>query len=105
MRVVFMGTPEFGVPSLRELVNRGFQVIAVVTQPDRPAGRGDLGRVSIGRSVVERGVRRVRAVRRGDVEVRRAARVRRTVGIRSGVRLVRGRVARRAVERVIGEGV
>jgi methionyl-tRNA formyltransferase len=39
MRVVFMGTPEFAVPSLVALVESGENVIAVVTQPDRPKGR------------------------------------------------------------------
>lgn len=40
LRVVFMGTPEFACPTLRRLVERGDQVVAVVTQPDRPKGRG-----------------------------------------------------------------
>lgn len=39
MRVVFFGTPEFALPSLRALVGEGFDVAAVVTQPDRPHGR------------------------------------------------------------------
>ena len=39
MRVVFLGTPEFAVPSLRALVGEGFDVVAVVTQPDAPQGR------------------------------------------------------------------
>ena len=39
MRVVFFGTPDFAVPSLRALVGEGFEVCAVVTQPDRPQGR------------------------------------------------------------------
>lgn len=39
MRVVFFGTPEFAVPSLRALVGEGFDVAAVVTQPDAPQGR------------------------------------------------------------------
>ncbi|HEX5417883.1 MAG TPA: methionyl-tRNA formyltransferase, partial [Chloroflexota bacterium] len=39
-RVIFMGSPAFAVPSLRRLVERGVDVAAVVTQPDRPAGRG-----------------------------------------------------------------
>jgi len=49
LRIVFMGTPAFAVPSLRALLNlttiagRPARVVAVVTQPDRPAGRG--GRV------------------------------------------------------------
>ncbi|MFC4076461.1 methionyl-tRNA formyltransferase [Salinithrix halophila] len=38
-RVVFMGTPDFAVPSLRALVDAGLDVAAVVTQPDRPRGR------------------------------------------------------------------
>lgn len=40
MRIVFMGTPEFAVPPLRALLDAGFEVVAAITQPDRPAGRG-----------------------------------------------------------------
>ena len=40
MRILFMGTPEFSVPSLRALVDAGYEVVGAVTQPDRPAGRG-----------------------------------------------------------------
>lgn len=40
MRVVFWGTPDFAVPSLRALGEEGHDVVAVVTNPDRPAGRG-----------------------------------------------------------------
>ncbi|MGD2064518.1 MAG: methionyl-tRNA formyltransferase, partial [Nitrospirota bacterium] len=40
MRVIFMGTPEFAVPSLDALVEAGFEVALVVTRPDKPAGRG-----------------------------------------------------------------
>lgn len=39
MNIVFMGTPEFAVPSLRMLLENGYNVVAVVTQPDRPQGR------------------------------------------------------------------
>jgi methionyl-tRNA formyltransferase len=39
VRVVFFGTPEFAVPSLRALLGEGFDVVAVVTQPDAPQGR------------------------------------------------------------------
>ncbi|MCR8641712.1 methionyl-tRNA formyltransferase [Paenibacillus sp. N1-5-1-14] len=39
MRIVFMGTPEFSVPSLNVLIEEGYNVVAVVTQPDRPKGR------------------------------------------------------------------
>lgn len=37
--VFFMGTPGFAVPSLRTLLDEGYNVVAVVTQPDRPKGR------------------------------------------------------------------
>lgn len=40
MRIIFMGTPDFAVPSLEILLDRGHEVVAVVTAPDRPAGRG-----------------------------------------------------------------
>jgi methionyl-tRNA formyltransferase len=40
MRVVFMGTPAFAVPSLEALARVGHELVAVVAQPDRPAGRG-----------------------------------------------------------------
>src|SRR5512135_639225 len=39
-RVVFMGTPEFAVPSLRALLDEGYEVVAVYTREDQPAGRG-----------------------------------------------------------------
>lgn len=39
-RIIFLGTPEFAVASLRALVEAGFNVVAVVTMPDKPAGRG-----------------------------------------------------------------
>jgi methionyl-tRNA formyltransferase len=39
MKIIFMGTPEFSVPSLQSLINE-FEVSAVFTQPDRPKGRG-----------------------------------------------------------------
>lgn len=40
MRILFWGTPDFAVASLRALDDEGFEVVGVVTQPDRPAGRG-----------------------------------------------------------------
>jgi methionyl-tRNA formyltransferase len=39
-RVIFMGTPDFAVPSLAALLASGYDVVGVATQPDRPAGRG-----------------------------------------------------------------
>lgn len=40
LRIVYMGTPEFAVPSLEVLVENGWNVVAVITAPDRPKGRG-----------------------------------------------------------------
>ncbi|MBO8158518.1 methionyl-tRNA formyltransferase [Thermosyntropha sp.] len=41
MRIVFMGTSDFAVPSLKKLVEEGYDIAGVVTQPDRPKGRGN----------------------------------------------------------------
>lgn len=40
MRIIFMGTPEFAVPSLEVLLRKGWNIVAVVTAPDKPQGRG-----------------------------------------------------------------
>jgi len=40
LRVIFMGTPQFACPTLQRLIDRGDEIPAVVTQPDRPKGRG-----------------------------------------------------------------
>ena len=40
MKILFMGTPDFAIPSLRELIDAGEEIVGVVTQPDKPRGRG-----------------------------------------------------------------
>ena len=40
MRVVFMGTPDFAAASLKKILDDGFDVVGVFTQPDKPKGRG-----------------------------------------------------------------
>lgn len=40
LRIVFLGTPDFAVESLRRIVDGGYNVVGVVTMPDKPAGRG-----------------------------------------------------------------
>ena len=40
LKIVFLGTPEFAVESLRRLVDGGYNIVGVVTMPDKPAGRG-----------------------------------------------------------------
>jgi len=53
-RIVFMGTPEFAVASLKALVDAGFNVVGVITAPDKPAGRGlQLQQSAVKKSAVE----------------------------------------------------
>src|SRR4051812_25710980 len=40
MKIIFAGTPEFAVPALAALIKAGHEIVMVLTQPDRPAGRG-----------------------------------------------------------------
>ena len=40
LRIVYMGTPEFAVEPLKRLVEEGYNIVGVVTTPDKPAGRG-----------------------------------------------------------------
>jgi len=57
MRLVFMGTPETAVPTLRRCLDDGHEVVAVWTQPDRPAGRGNrLVAPPVKQFAVERGL-------------------------------------------------
>ncbi len=57
MRIVFWGTPSFALPSLRALVGEGHDVCAVVTQPDRRAGRGrELRAPEVKRLAIEEGI-------------------------------------------------
>ncbi len=46
LRIVFAGTPDFALPPLQTLINEGCHIVAVLTQPDRPAGRGKQLRAS-----------------------------------------------------------
>ncbi|HUS19527.1 MAG TPA: methionyl-tRNA formyltransferase [Terriglobales bacterium] len=58
MRLIFCGTPHFAVPSLERLVDEGFKVPLVVTQPDRPRGRGmELVASPVKKSAVRRGIK------------------------------------------------
>jgi methionyl-tRNA formyltransferase len=54
LRLVFMGTPAFAVPTLTEIVGQGHEVVAVYTQPPRPAGRGMAERKSPVHDTAER---------------------------------------------------
>jgi methionyl-tRNA formyltransferase len=57
VRIVFWGTPEFAVPALRAIADEGHDVAGVVTQPDRPAGRGrGVSQSAVKREALEMGV-------------------------------------------------
>ncbi len=58
LRIVFMGTPEFAVASLDALLKAGYNVVAVITAPDKPAGRGmQLQQSAIKKYAVEHGLK------------------------------------------------
>lgn len=70
MRLIFLGTPAFAVPSLRRLVEGGYEVVGVVTQPDRPAGRGRrLRKPPVMQVAEEMGLRAIQPVTIRDPEV------------------------------------
>lgn len=57
LRIVYMGTPDFAVEPLRALVDGGYNVVAVVTMPDKPAGRGQkMQRSAVGQYATEQGL-------------------------------------------------
>jgi methionyl-tRNA formyltransferase len=57
MKIVFMGTPDFAVASLRKLVENGCEVVAVVTAPDKPSGRGlHMNQTPVKQYAVSRGI-------------------------------------------------
>ena len=57
-RIVFMGTPDFAVASLKALVENGYQVVGVITAPDKPAGRGrQLSEPAVKKYAVENNLR------------------------------------------------
>ena len=58
LRIVFMGTPEFAVASLKAIVEAGCNVVGVITAPDKPAGRGmQLQQSAVKRFAIERGLK------------------------------------------------
>jgi methionyl-tRNA formyltransferase len=70
MRVVFLGTPEFAIPSLKSLVRSGHDVVGVFTQPDRPKGRGNrLSELPVKIAALELGlaVHQPERIRRPDI--------------------------------------
>lgn len=69
LRIVFMGTPEFAVASLDALVQGGFNVVGVITAPDKPAGRGmKLTESPVKKYAVEKGIEVLQPVKLKDPE-------------------------------------
>lgn len=69
MRLVFMGTPDFAVASLDALVQEGFDVAAVVTAPDKPAGRGQkIHESAVKQYAVSKGIKVLQPLKLKDPE-------------------------------------
>lgn len=69
LKIVFLGTPEFAVESLRRIVDGGYNVVGVVTMPDKPAGRGHkLYQSPVKEFALERGLRLMQPVKLKDPE-------------------------------------
>lgn len=70
LRIIFMGTPDFAVPSLRALIEAEYDIAAAVTQPDRPAGRGGALQASpVKRLALEHGLQVLQPATLRDKEV------------------------------------
>ncbi len=69
LRVIFMGTPEFAVPSLNKLYEAGYNIVAVVTAPDKPAGRGmQLSQSAVKKYALEKNLKILQPEKLKDVD-------------------------------------
>ena len=69
LKIVFFGTPDFAVESLKRLVEGGYNVVGVVTMPDKPAGRGHhLFQSDVKKYAVENGLHLMQPVKLKDEE-------------------------------------
>jgi methionyl-tRNA formyltransferase len=69
-RVILMSTPEFGVPTLHALLRRGYEVVGVICQPDKPAGRGlKLSAPPVKKAALELGVPVIQSTKLSSPEV------------------------------------
>lgn len=67
MKIVFMGTPDFAVASLNALLDADFDIVGVITAPDKPAGRGQkINESAVKRFAVQRGLRVLQPVKLKD---------------------------------------
>lgn len=69
MKIVFMGTPDFAVASLNALLEAGFDLVGVITAPDKPAGRGQkINESAVKQFAVEKGLKILQPVKLKDPE-------------------------------------
>jgi methionyl-tRNA formyltransferase len=69
MKIVFMGTPDFAVASLNALLEAGFDIVGVITAPDKPAGRGQkINESAVKQYAVEKGLNILQPVKLKDPE-------------------------------------
>jgi methionyl-tRNA formyltransferase len=69
MKIVFMGTPDFAVASLNALLEAGFDLVGVITAPDKPAGRGQkINESAVKQYAVEKGLKILQPVKLKDPE-------------------------------------
>lgn len=69
MKIVFMGTPDFAVASLNALLEAGFNIVGVVTAPDKPAGRGQkINESAVKQYALEKGLKIMQPVKLKDPE-------------------------------------
>jgi methionyl-tRNA formyltransferase len=67
MKIVFMGTPDFAVASLSALLDADFDIVGVITAPDKPAGRGQkISESAVKRFAVEKGLKVLQPVKLKD---------------------------------------
>ena len=57
MKLIFLGTPDFAVPSLKKIAESGHEIVAVVTQPDRPRNRGVMTPSPVKETAIELGLK------------------------------------------------
>lgn len=102
-RVVFFGTPQFAVPSLRALLDDDYDIAAVVTAPDRPAGRGMAVRQSpVAELAAERGIMTLQPTKLRDSSTLPMLR---GLGAAVGVLVAYGQIVPTAVLEMFAHGV
>ncbi|MDO8992411.1 MAG: methionyl-tRNA formyltransferase, partial [Daejeonella sp.] len=67
MKIIFMGTPDFAVASLSALLDADFDIVGVITAPDKPAGRGQkISESAVKRFAVKKGLKVLQPIKLKD---------------------------------------